>query len=174
MNSRQVFIHHGDVGVNETFDEGGGEAIAFHINAGFVADFTIGVVEFKVADRHVVVGKGEELGDRIFLVCGGGDGTKGVEDELLLFFSGFGIAEPFAVVALECHLENGFALEFGKLPVVVGEELQEGGENAIGGIELGDCVEAGVGEVVEEVADFSEEVGDRGGIEGFPEGGVAD
>jgi hypothetical protein len=78
---------------------------------------------------------------------------------LLLRFSGFGIAEPFAVVALECSTEGRFALKFGELPVVVGEELQEGREDGIGCGELAYGIQTGIGEFIEEVANFSQDVG---------------
>jgi hypothetical protein len=57
-------IHHGDVDVDKGLDKGRGESIVFNIDAGFEANFAVGVVEFKVADRNTIVGAGEELGDR--------------------------------------------------------------------------------------------------------------
>jgi hypothetical protein len=64
LDAGEVFVHHGDVSVDEGFDEGWAELVGGDIDAGFVADFAVGVVEFKVADGHAVVGAGEEFGDR--------------------------------------------------------------------------------------------------------------
>ena len=43
-------VHGHDVGVDEVLDEGGGEAISLDVDAGFVADFAVDVVEFEVAE----------------------------------------------------------------------------------------------------------------------------
>jgi hypothetical protein len=63
VDAGEIFVHHHDVGVNEAFDQSGGESVAFDINAGFVADFAIIQVEFKVADEGAVVGKDEVFGN---------------------------------------------------------------------------------------------------------------
>ena len=96
-----------DVGVDEALDEGRGEAIAFYIDAGFVADFAVAVVEFEVAEDHAVVGAGDEFGGGGLLVRLGGDGGDGVEAEGLLLRVEFGVAGPLAVVAAKGEAEGG-------------------------------------------------------------------
>ena len=61
--TRKVLVHHHHVGVDQAFDQGGGESVAFHINAGFVADFAIIEIKLKVANDRALVGAGEEFGD---------------------------------------------------------------------------------------------------------------
>ena len=61
MDAGEVFIHHGDVGVDKGLDQGRTELGVGDVDAGFVADFAVGVVEFKVTEGHAVVGAGEEF-----------------------------------------------------------------------------------------------------------------
>jgi hypothetical protein len=59
----EVLVHHGDVGVDEVTDESRGEVVTFDVDAGFVADFAVSVVESEVAEDQTVVGAGEVFGD---------------------------------------------------------------------------------------------------------------
>ena len=48
LDSWQVLVYHHDVGVDEALDQGGGESVAFYVDAGFVADFAVAEVKFKM------------------------------------------------------------------------------------------------------------------------------
>ena len=92
-------IHHHDVGVDEVLDEGRGESVAFYIDAGFIANFAVGVVEFEVAENGAVVGAGEVFGDGRVLGEFGRNGTDGVKAEGLLGLIDFGVARPLTTFA---------------------------------------------------------------------------
>ena len=61
-STREILIHHHDVGVDKVVDKGWVEGTAFCVETCFVADFAVGVVEFEVAEDEAVVGAGDEFG----------------------------------------------------------------------------------------------------------------
>lgn len=81
------------------------------IQCGFVTDFAVVKIEFKVTENHAVVGTGEGFGEGRSLLFWRIDRTNRVKENLPLGFSGSGVAVPLSVFACEGETKGGFALD---------------------------------------------------------------